>query len=218
MIEMQSLNSIVSGALDRLHYENDPCVKYDSDKKLWIYLHKNRTIDYPEWAHQSRGERQNNLENNSFNPFIGTEQELMWSNSQHREMFDGQVRQRNADYGEDCDEEEDIDGDEDEEEDLEGSEEQEGGNELVGDEESRMGVDSNEEYGQEQEQEESRGSAQMGLLQQRVLSDKKGKSLGTIKQESFVASNNSNSLKISINFGGDKDKDKKKTAGGKRNY
>jgi hypothetical protein len=80
-IEMQSLNSIVSGALDRLHYENDPCVKYDSDKKLWIYLHKNRTIDYGEWAHQSRGERPNNLENNSFNPFIGTDQELMWSNS-----------------------------------------------------------------------------------------------------------------------------------------
>jgi hypothetical protein len=35
--------------LDRLHYEKDPCVKYDLQKKLWIYLHKNRTIDYPPW-------------------------------------------------------------------------------------------------------------------------------------------------------------------------
>lgn len=43
------LNSIVSGALDRLHYEEDQCVRYDADKKLWIYLHKNRTIDYPDW-------------------------------------------------------------------------------------------------------------------------------------------------------------------------
>lgn len=35
----------MSGALDRLHYENDPCVRYDSDKKLWIYLHKDRSLD-----------------------------------------------------------------------------------------------------------------------------------------------------------------------------
>jgi len=35
--------------LDRLHYEKDPCVKYDLQKKLWIYLHKNRTVDYPAW-------------------------------------------------------------------------------------------------------------------------------------------------------------------------
>jgi hypothetical protein len=43
------INNIVSGALDRLHYEKDPCVKYDLQKKLWIYLHKNRTLDYPVW-------------------------------------------------------------------------------------------------------------------------------------------------------------------------
>ena len=36
------LSNIVSGALDRLHYESDPCVKYDPEKKMWIYLHKNR--------------------------------------------------------------------------------------------------------------------------------------------------------------------------------
>ena len=34
---------MVSGALDRLHYEKDPCVKYDSSRKLWVYLHRNRT-------------------------------------------------------------------------------------------------------------------------------------------------------------------------------
>ncbi|XP_077985640.1 uncharacterized protein LOC144440211 [Glandiceps talaboti] len=37
------INTVVSGALDRLHYEKDPCVKYDTHKKLWIYLHRNRT-------------------------------------------------------------------------------------------------------------------------------------------------------------------------------
>lgn len=39
------INNIVSGSLDRLHYEKDPCVKYDLQKKLWIYLHKNKTLD-----------------------------------------------------------------------------------------------------------------------------------------------------------------------------
>lgn len=37
----------MSGALDRLHYEDDACVKYDPEKKLWIYLHKGRTENYP---------------------------------------------------------------------------------------------------------------------------------------------------------------------------
>lgn len=36
------LSNIVSGALDRLHYEDDPCVRYDNEKKLWIYLHLDR--------------------------------------------------------------------------------------------------------------------------------------------------------------------------------
>jgi hypothetical protein len=39
--------SIVSGALDRLHYLEDPCVKYDVDRKMWVYLHKDRTEDWP---------------------------------------------------------------------------------------------------------------------------------------------------------------------------
>ncbi|KAI5016923.1 hypothetical protein ZWY2020_037301 [Hordeum vulgare] len=37
-----AVNQVVSGALDRLHYERDPCVLYDNDKKLWTYLHRGR--------------------------------------------------------------------------------------------------------------------------------------------------------------------------------
>ena len=37
------LNVVVSGALDRLHSEKDPCVKYDVNRKIWIYLHRCRT-------------------------------------------------------------------------------------------------------------------------------------------------------------------------------
>ncbi|XP_058056247.1 nuclear factor related to kappa-B-binding protein [Anopheles bellator] len=39
----QILQTIVSGALDRMHTEHDPCVKYDAKRKIWIYLHRNRT-------------------------------------------------------------------------------------------------------------------------------------------------------------------------------
>jgi len=41
------LNTVVSGALDRLHYEKekDPCVKYDVTRKLWIYRHRSRAED-----------------------------------------------------------------------------------------------------------------------------------------------------------------------------
>ena len=37
------VRKVVSGALDRLHYEADPCVKYDSARKVWIYLHRHRS-------------------------------------------------------------------------------------------------------------------------------------------------------------------------------
>lgn len=37
------LHSVVSGALDRLHYETDPCVKYDTKRKIWMYLHRARS-------------------------------------------------------------------------------------------------------------------------------------------------------------------------------
>ncbi|KAL6987509.1 hypothetical protein U1Q18_013253 [Sarracenia purpurea var. burkii] len=36
------VNQVVSGALDRLHYELDPCVKYNRDRHLWVYLHRER--------------------------------------------------------------------------------------------------------------------------------------------------------------------------------
>ena len=39
------ISQVVSGALDRLHQENDPCVRYDLERKLWIYLHGSRTED-----------------------------------------------------------------------------------------------------------------------------------------------------------------------------
>lgn len=41
--EENYLQSVVGGALDRLHYEADTCVKYDSKRKIWVYLHRNRT-------------------------------------------------------------------------------------------------------------------------------------------------------------------------------
>ncbi|XP_070551804.1 nuclear factor related to kappa-B-binding protein-like [Ptychodera flava] len=50
------INTVVSGALDRLHYEKDPCVKYDTHKKLWIYLHRNRAEAEFERIHQEQAE------------------------------------------------------------------------------------------------------------------------------------------------------------------
>ncbi|ONK67797.1 uncharacterized protein A4U43_C05F3880 [Asparagus officinalis] len=38
----EKVNQVVSGALDRLHYERDPCVRFDSDRKLWVYRHRDR--------------------------------------------------------------------------------------------------------------------------------------------------------------------------------
>ncbi|XP_067662843.1 nuclear factor related to kappa-B-binding protein-like [Haliotis asinina] len=49
------INTVVSGALDRLHSEKDPCVKYDVNRKLWIYLHRNRTEEEFERIHQAQG-------------------------------------------------------------------------------------------------------------------------------------------------------------------
>ncbi|XP_024529356.1 uncharacterized protein LOC112345898 [Selaginella moellendorffii] len=37
------VHQVVSGALDRLHYERDPCVRYDGERKLWLYLHTERS-------------------------------------------------------------------------------------------------------------------------------------------------------------------------------
>ncbi|XP_063977217.1 nuclear factor related to kappa-B-binding protein [Diachasmimorpha longicaudata] len=46
------LNSVVSGALDRLHYETDPCVRYYPKKKEWLYLHRARSESEFEMFHQ----------------------------------------------------------------------------------------------------------------------------------------------------------------------
>ncbi|XP_055857608.1 nuclear factor related to kappa-B-binding protein isoform X2 [Episyrphus balteatus] len=46
------LQTIVSGALDRMHTEHDPCVRYDTKKKIWIYLHRNRSEEEFERMHQ----------------------------------------------------------------------------------------------------------------------------------------------------------------------
>lgn len=46
----EKLSSTISGALDRLHYMEDACVKYDSEKKLWIYLHMDRSHEHPGWG------------------------------------------------------------------------------------------------------------------------------------------------------------------------
>ncbi|KAH3760694.1 Nuclear factor kappa-B-binding protein [Pelomyxa schiedti] len=43
-IQKTQINTIVSGALDRLHAERDPCVRFDPDQKLWVYLHRHRTL------------------------------------------------------------------------------------------------------------------------------------------------------------------------------
>ena len=61
------INSIVSGALDRLHYEKDPCVKYDLHRKLWIYLHKNRSLNDKNWKdfdEKNSGENKRDDNNN----------------------------------------------------------------------------------------------------------------------------------------------------------
>nr|XP_002733719.1 PREDICTED: nuclear factor related to kappa-B-binding protein-like [Saccoglossus kowalevskii] len=50
------INTVVSGALDRLHYEKDPCVKYDTHRKLWIYLHRSRMEGEFERIHQEQAE------------------------------------------------------------------------------------------------------------------------------------------------------------------
>lgn len=47
------IHTVVSGALDRLHYEKDPCVKYESARKVWIYLHKIRTVEEFEKIHEA---------------------------------------------------------------------------------------------------------------------------------------------------------------------
>ena len=60
----KEINHIVSGALDRLHYEKDPCVKYNPHEKLWVYIHKNRDLDYKGWKDDLIFEENKNNVNN----------------------------------------------------------------------------------------------------------------------------------------------------------
>ena len=44
-LDSASLTTTVSGALDRLQNEPDASVRFDSNKKIWIYLHRDRTAE-----------------------------------------------------------------------------------------------------------------------------------------------------------------------------
>ena len=45
-------------------------------------MHKNRTLDYPEWQPLAN-DGPNTFAGNSYNPYIGTEKEDIWNNSIH---------------------------------------------------------------------------------------------------------------------------------------
>jgi hypothetical protein len=45
-----AISQTVSGGLDRLSAEEDPCVRFDQTNKLWIYLHGRRKIDSHKWV------------------------------------------------------------------------------------------------------------------------------------------------------------------------
>lgn len=47
------VHGVVSGALDRLHAEKDPCVKFDAIRKVWIYLHRVRSVEKFEKLHEA---------------------------------------------------------------------------------------------------------------------------------------------------------------------
>jgi hypothetical protein len=80
--DTNGLNSVISGALDRLHYEDDSCVKYDAEKKLWIYMHYLRTLDHGDWQ-PMMNDVPNCFDSNSFNPYDSEEKEKMWRASKH---------------------------------------------------------------------------------------------------------------------------------------
>ena len=77
-----TLNNIVSGALDRLH-QQDQCVRYDSDKKVWIYMHASFKIDNVEW--QSDPLSGHIMATNSFIPDRNHPMIDRWLESRHKE-------------------------------------------------------------------------------------------------------------------------------------
>lgn len=64
------LNTVVSGALDRLHYEENAPVRYDGETKEWCYLHNDMDVDdfeRPAWARESNVKHENALNNSTRN-------------------------------------------------------------------------------------------------------------------------------------------------------
>lgn len=61
---LEQQNNIVSGALDRLH-QQDQCVRYDQERKIWIYNHRNCKIDNVKWQPIELGRRRNDFKTNS---------------------------------------------------------------------------------------------------------------------------------------------------------
>ena len=55
-LDSGSLTTTVSGALDRLQNEPDASVRFDSNKKIWIYLHRDRTAEDFLAASQAKSE------------------------------------------------------------------------------------------------------------------------------------------------------------------
>lgn len=45
-------------------------------------MHKNRTLDYPDWQPLA-SDSPNTFVNNSLNPYVGSEKEDLWNNSPH---------------------------------------------------------------------------------------------------------------------------------------
>lgn len=70
------LNQVVSGALDRLHYERDPCVRFDGDRKLWVYLHTDKDDeDFEDDATSSTKRWRRTKRDGTENPEFGLPQE-----------------------------------------------------------------------------------------------------------------------------------------------
>lgn len=66
----QQLNNVVSGALDRLHYEENAPVRYDAETKEWCYLHNDMDIDdfeRPAWARESNLKHETTMINSTRN-------------------------------------------------------------------------------------------------------------------------------------------------------
>lgn len=60
------LNTVVSGALDRLHYEESAPVRYDAESKEWCYLHNDMNeedFERPAWARETSQRQGSAVEN-----------------------------------------------------------------------------------------------------------------------------------------------------------